>query len=158
MGVKIPAPKKGQELVDKRGIPHLRTLAFFDLVSETIENLPENKQYVGGTDFTVTGPAGFSLTRGVILPYQCAFDGAYRARINIHYTITAGISGTIDIQNLDFKSGVTQVLNIYANSGNSNSAIVTGGDGEIDVTLGSAGTIIVLSGDLELNGKPTWMD
>jgi hypothetical protein len=73
------------------------------------------KQYVVGTAYTngtitTTGPTGWTIVRGVFVPYQIT-DGAWRLRFNIQGTITTGSSGTQDIT----VSGITFV-NITAST------------------------------------------
>lgn len=126
------------------------------------------KQYLHGTTYnggnapTVTcSLAGFSVLRAVFVPYQCQ-DGSWRLRLNLNGTFTSATftTATVTINGITFKSvanffqpcavmfvGATSVGRTYANNG---------GSGITCDTSSITATAIGLSGDCELNAKPTW--
>ena len=99
------------------------------------------KQYVVGTAYTngtitTTGPTGWTIVRGVFVPYQIT-DGAWRLRFNIQGTITTGSSGTQDIT----VSGITFV-NITASTTYKLRATRTDADGTGTASILSAGNSV----------------
>lgn len=115
-------------------------------------------------DFTVTG-TNWTTDKAVILPYQSG-DGTWRAKININgslsSTTTANFTGTIS--GITFAAGYTdgQSLSLVLKDGGatyrtSRSAIVTSSASTfVALADGSAFDGITLSGDIELDSKPTW--
>lgn len=130
------------------------------------------KQYVVGTAYTngtptvTCGQGGFAVTRGVLVPYQTV-DGAWRLRFNVTVTWTsASVSGlAATLSGVTFKN----IANFYqAVNGtplsSTNQEIwqcyVSANTGTISAIWPSANTTtgMMLSGDVELDSKPTWAD
>ena len=127
--------------------------------------------YSGGSSPTLNGPyitcnqAGFSVVRGVTVPYQVQ-DGTWRLRISFVATITAtssAINTTVGINGVTFKNltNYYQALsggNAGTSLGNFQRSITNPNTGQIffDTAAGTSVTIIMVSGDVELDSKPTW--
>lgn len=123
------------------------------------------KQYLHGTSYnsgsapTVSsGAAGFTVIRGVFVPYQTQ-DGTWRLRFNIAATWTSNASITISINAVTFKN----VSNFYQTaSGTPNTTgayvycVASPNTGDIAYVSGAAQAGGALGGDVELNSKPTW--
>jgi hypothetical protein len=117
------------------------------------------KQYLGdGTDFAVTGPAGFALTRAVAIPYQTS-DGAWRLKGNISYTANALSPSTITISGITFKNvaNYDQGVTVWGN-GVDIVCLATANAATLVTTSGTGTTVQHLSFDVELESKPTWAD
>lgn len=127
------------------------------------------KQYVVGTAYTNGTPAvtsaqaGWSVARGTLVPYQTV-DGAWRLKININATFTSASisssSGTIS--GVTFKSAGDQALSTFQEGGAPTfiRGIASHATGTFSFDLPSAATFsaIIVSGDVELDSKPTWAD
>lgn len=123
--------------------------------------------YNGGGAPTLTcGQAGFTTTRVICLPYQ-AQDGTWRLKFNLEAGFTASSSVTqltITIAGVTFKSSSNQALcGSFGGStvGSLQQAITNGGgNGQVFILQTSPGGIgsssVFISGDAELNSKPTW--
>ena len=116
------------------------------------------KQYVGGTDFTIASDAAATVAfqRSVIVPYQ-TYDGAWRARFNIALTHGSDASHIITITGITFKNVSTYYQPVTINSVDGR-AYVNPNAETIQVTYGAGETATRLSGDVELESKPTWAD
>lgn len=128
-------------------------------------------QYLGGASgsqtyngiaLNVTGTNSFSLSRAVFLPYQTK-DGAWRMRFNIFGNIGAGsiTNEVLTIAGVTFKN----ISNWYQPVSVSNTGGWAGDQGHANpnastiqiYTNGSIGSVGVgVSGDVELDSKPTW--
>lgn len=125
------------------------------------------KQYVGGTTYngvalTVTGPTSWTAARAVFVPYQMN-DGIWRCRFNLYGTGMSGtgtqdftVAGLIPKSTSSFQQPVTV-------TGSSNSSAIayavpsgTTDPGTIRTSLTYTATTLGVSGDIELNSKPTW--
>lgn len=121
------------------------------------------KQYVDGTAYTNGTPAssstlaGWSVRRGVYIPYKTT-GGAYRLRGAISADYTAGASQTVTISGVTFKNATGFNTPALCMDG---AAIVAGyvlpNTGNIDVTVATAGTVH-MTFDFELESWPTWAD
>lgn len=129
------------------------------------------KQYVVGTAYTNGTPSitcaalsGFAVARAVMIPYQTQ-DGAWRMRFNIVATFTAASvsSATLTLSGVTFKTatsynqaiaglcgGVLAWPRCYTNTG--------AGTVTFDFPSATSCSEIHLSGDVELDSKPTWAD
>ncbi len=120
------------------------------------------KQYVAGSDFTISSDANatVSFNRSVIVLYQ-TYDGAWRAIININLTHGADVAHSITITGLTFKNSsgffqsmscsgtdLTEPSTAYARP---NESVIT-----VSHTVGAVTTRV--SGDVELDSKPSWAD
>ncbi len=120
------------------------------------------KQYLHGVDFTVTMDLVETVSRAVAVPYQTS-DGAWRMIFTIASVVGAGVrtSGTYTIPGVTFKNvalyfqevaGGTDVAAPYT-------AMCTPNTGNIFISHVSISTTKYwVSGDLELESKPTWAD
>ena len=122
--------------------------------------------YSGGNAPTVTSAqAGFSVVRAVFIPYQTQ-DGAWRLRFNIASSITStssSISMTISTNGVVYKNVTNFFQPVAVSTNGATPAPVT----QSITNPNSAGIVILInagttiggvhcSGDVELNGKPTW--
>jgi len=116
------------------------------------------KQYVGGTDFTITAdaPATVSFIRSVIIPYQ-TYDGAWRAKFNIALTHGGDNAFDVTITGIKFKdvAGYYQSVTTMSSDGR---AFIDPGTESISVRYTSNEASTRLSGDVELDEKPDWAD
>ena len=113
------------------------------------------KQYTSG--FTVTG-TNYTLGRAVLIPYQMQ-GGEWRLKFNIFGTTSPTTDElTITISGITFKSGVNQgVASGGANLGAAiEFQIAEGGGGDIRMNEAGNGGAWPVSGDVELESKPTW--
>lgn len=117
----------------------------------------------GQAQMTVTSTlAGWSAVRSSGIYYQDQ-DGAHRLKFNIYGTMTAAAhtTSTFSFANVTFKAGILQACsaglaggtvpaptNVFANASTGNIVFNTG--------TGASNTSAFLSGDVELESKPTW--
>lgn len=129
------------------------------------------KQYLHGTTYnggnapTVTSSqAGASIARGTFVPYQTQ-DGAWRLKFNIGftYTLTSVASSSVSVNGINAKniSNFNQAVSVFLNSSaapNLTVAYASPNSNTITITSNAANTsnTIAVSGDIELNAKPTW--
>jgi len=134
--------------------------------SKAVADVIKPKQYLGGTTYngvalTVAGTNG-TLVRAVFIPYQLS-DDTWRLRFNLAMTFTAAGSGTtITVAGITAKNVASYYQSIAAMVVTTNaraSAAITPNTNQI-VCYTSAGTVYAfqLSGDIELESKPTWAD
>jgi hypothetical protein len=128
------------------------------------------KQYVAGTAYTngtpnvTSGQAGFSVGRMSLIPYQTS-DGSWHLRfMGAGSFTTATISSlTITVSGVTFKTGTNFYQEISASWDNSSAApIAYTNQGAGTLAMGQSSSISVngwhISGDVELDSKPTWAD
>lgn len=114
-------------------------------------------QYVGGTDFTVTG-TNFTLTRGVAVPYKTR-DGAWRMQFNIRGTVSVAVTGlSLTLSGVTFKSGFTQAVALSNNETSGAEGRANGGLSSISGDTSATRTTWQYSGDVELDSQPTWAE
>lgn len=131
-----------------------------------------NKQYVLDTVYTNGTPtgvfaggfAGYITIRGVVMPYQTV-DGAWRMAFNLGFSGGASNGGSVGFSGSTFKNVANyfQAVSAFAVSGGGAPAIAGGYavPGNATATLQTAGataTVWTMSGDCEIDGKPTWAD
>jgi len=124
------------------------------------------KQYVHGTTYnnavtvSVTSVDSFTVTRGVFIPHQCQ-DGTWRMRFSLTATTASGASThvlTFASSQVVFKTGYNQDVSVSGVSSASTYLLAYTNSGASTITQDSNighGTIR-LSGDVELDSKPTW--
>ena len=126
------------------------------------------KQYLHGTTYnggiapTVTSAqGGFTVARAAFVPYQCQ-DGTWRIKFNIFYAftsatvtaVTASVNGIV-FKNVSFYSQPVAVA--PSSTANITNGYVSPNTGNIVAAVSSSvQTGFGLSGDVELNAKPTW--
>lgn len=125
------------------------------------------KQYLHGTTYnggiapTVTcGQAGFAVGRAVFVPYQMQ-DGSWRLKFNItsNFTSATITSVTVSIAGISFKTGTIQsVSSLFLSNVNPSRSYAnpTTGDVLVSITVSSTAAGVNISGDVELDSKPTW--
>lgn len=128
------------------------------------------KQYVAGTAYTNGTPTvtsaqgGFTLLRGVLVPYQTS-DGAWRLQFNLscNYSsasissLTWAISG-ITVKNVSGSLQACCGLCFSHTQGIRAFAIPNTNTVTTDHATATTSAGMAVSGDIELNGKPTWAD
>lgn len=125
------------------------------------------KQYLHGTTYNggnaptvTTDKSGTSVDRGIFIPYQCQ-DGTWRVRFNINVSWTsATLTGAvITINGITTISVTQQISGSYKNATSIvPRPIFNASASTIALDSSSAGGVTgaYLSGDVELNAKPTW--
>ncbi len=134
----------------------------FSLASPTDVGLVKaEKQYVGGTDFTIASDAAATVAfiRSVIVPYQ-TYDGAWRAKFNVSVTHGSETNHSLTITGLTFKnvSNFFQSVLLGGDSGDTGRAYTRPNEEVITIEFNTASTSTRISGDVELDSKPTWAD
>lgn len=146
------------------------TSASGDLVNKTYldANAPA-KQYVSGTAYTNGTPTvsqvsfTLSVVRGVLIPYQTS-DGAWRLRFNMAATQSSAARSSMDIQisGITFKNVTNYRPPVTFAFGAGTKFYRCGANftsNQIWAYFPSTTTTwFSWSGDVELNGKPTWAD
>ncbi len=111
-----------------------------------------------------SGLPGFSVQRAVFIPYQMQ-DGTWRLKFNIRCPFTTasvtteGISISGVTFNISYDQAVTGFFTGSTTSSFSN-ALTQAGTDNINVSRGTASNhnAFVISGDVELDAKPSWAD
>ena len=102
-------------------------------------------------------PTGWSLTRAVFVPYKDPINNIWRMTFNIRAAITAGSTPTVTIDGVTFKSGYSQALTVRTASASVNAnAHAVSNTGQISIVKDAASSEFNVSGDVELESKPTW--
>jgi len=99
-----------------------------------------------------------SVDRAVLIPYKMV-DGTWRLKLNIYFTIATGASSFgLLIAGIVGKSvGSGQVLTCSdVNAGVAGSAFSQAGGNAIFIATNASTTTVAISGDFELNAKPSW--
>jgi hypothetical protein len=117
------------------------------------------KQYSEANgDFTVTG-TNWTTTRAVAVPYKTS-DGAWRMILNFDGSLSvAAASLSLTVSGVTFKnvSGYTQPVTYQVTSDWASGSVNPGGS-TISGNSGSVGVNWRLSGNVELDSKPTWAE
>ena len=128
------------------------------LTSGSIVAATLDKQYLGGTDFTIgtTGVTGVTFNRSILIPYETS-DGAWRMKGNISLEHDADTSFNVTITDIVFKNvtGYNQAVTTREADGR---AFCNPNGNTISVAYGSGPTATNLTLDIELDSKPTWAD
>lgn len=101
-------------------------------------------------------PSGFSMTRGVFIYYQDQ-DLNHRLKFNLVGSMTSATSASFTWAStaVVYKSGLEQAVTAWSGtSGSWSTGRVTGS--VMNYYVASASTYVSLSGDVELESKPTW--
>ena len=116
------------------------------------------KQYVHGTDFTLSSDAAatVAIVRAVAVPYQ-TYDGAWRMKFNLALTHGADGSFSVTFSGVTFKnvSNYLQSCSVANKDGDVKTAANTG---NLTVNYSTTPSSTRISGDVELESKPTWAD
>lgn len=109
-----------------------------------------------------SGLTGFSVQRAVFVPYQVQ-DGSWRLKFNIRcpFTTTSVTTETFSISGVAFKSSYDQAVTGFFTGSTSSlfsNSVTQAGTDNIIVSRGSASnhSAVLISGDVELNAKPSW--
>lgn len=122
------------------------------------------KSYYHGTTYngsvapTVTSSiSSLSVTRGTFTPYQMQ-DGTWRLTFNIVATHASSGGGTFTINGVTFKntSGFRQVVASSAETAGTNMDAAADPNASTITCNSQNRTFSALSGDVELESKPTW--
>jgi hypothetical protein len=120
-------------------------------------------QYIGGQTYNgvalnVTATNG-TLVRGVFIPYKTS-DGSWRLRFNLNMTFSPAVSApTVTIAGVTFKNVSGYAPPVVCNTPGANvqgQAGVSPNSGSIGSGTASTVSSWGLSGDVELESKPTW--
>ncbi len=106
----------------------------------------------------ISGLAGWVGRRSTAIPYK-TMNGNWRLKLTITGDITSATSGTLTISGLTFKTSTNfyQAITTVANSGSMGGwAATIAGTGQITFQYGSSYSSVFISGDVELDSKPTW--
>ncbi len=116
------------------------------------------KKYIGGTDYTITGQAGFSLVGSVAFVDQ-DLDDDWWIVFFANFTQSSCAQFTITISGITFQTGVKQAGTCYLNSVSSvvNRSQAAGGDGILVVQGGAVGTEASVYIKARLDSKPPWV-
>lgn len=114
---------------------------------------------VGKQYLLTLSATNLSTYRAPAVPYQ-TLDGAWRMRFNIYASVSVATSNvSITITGVTFKSGMQQACSAVGNNGGSVGwyAAANGGASTITWASNATGTEIIISGDVELNAKPSFV-
>ena len=114
------------------------------------------KQY----SITISGTDSWSTIRGIGIPYQTA-DGAWRLRFNASATVntSSGVNFTIGGINCKNITNFNQAISVGTNTGARGYGIVSVANSDtFYIGASLASTQYNVSGDVELEGKPSWAD
>lgn len=121
--------------------------------------VPADKQYEEGVDTGVditSGVTGFSVTRGVFIPYQIGSVWRLRLNLRVSYTLTTSFSATFTLAGVV----VPETQALATSSGGSgkllDGLVLSGGLFIINSDGVQSHTGAMMSGDVELSSKPTW--
>ena len=124
-----------------------------DLIDRNI--LPFNQR-----SFVVTGTSSFVLTRAVGIPYK-TLNGFWWFKFHIYGTSSSITNITLTIPGVTFHPTIMQAIVGYdstASASGTSRANTIANTSTIYIIRGSASTDWVVSGDVELAGKPTWIE
>jgi len=123
------------------------------------------KQYLHGTTYnaglapTVSGPAGLVVQRAVFIPYQTQ-DGAWRLRFSIGFNASSSSNFSVAVNGIVAKVVASLRQSFTVMQANTVSTVGGGYFEEASnvfyASFSAAVTIVSISGDVELNAKPTW--
>jgi hypothetical protein len=121
------------------------------------------KQYLHGTTYNggnapTVAVTNLSTCRGTFVPYQMQ-DGTWRMRFNIGLLLSAGatsISATVNGIAVNSSYPDFQSVSAIGGSGNSYTFGTIASTNTISAGTASASTQWAISGDVELDSKPTW--
>jgi hypothetical protein len=116
--------------------------------------LLQDKQYT----LSLSGTNSFSTTRAVGVPYKTK-DGTWRFRLNLRGTISSASSGTITVSGVTAKnvSNFYQAVSITGGSTGGTADFIPGSS-NIEYSMTSNNTSLLISGDIELDSVPTITD
>lgn len=122
------------------------------------ENPTYKKTYLGdGTDFTVTGPAGWATVQAFAIPYQTS-DGKWWLRFDVYGTFTSTASPSITFSGVTFSPQPSA----FSLDGSTTTTVAisrtTPSSGQLAAQFTTAVTSASYNGDVPLTSKPTWAD
>jgi len=148
--------------VDDERLPDPTTYTDAKATKMGLKQYLHGGNYSGGLALTVSSTAaGFSVIRGVFIPYQMQ-DGTWRCKINASFTFNSVSNITITISNLFLKNiaNFNQALTAVNRSAPLGAFAVGISPGANQIYINSNGNVAVtnfeLFGDIELDSKPTW--
>lgn len=116
------------------------------------------KVYTSEVTYSST-PAGWSLTGHSFIPYKDPITKKWRLRFNIDASQNTSTSSFVTLNGVTFKTGINQACSaITGGATYASRAYASGGTGNIVVGQATGTTAFTCSGDVELDGKPTWAD
>jgi hypothetical protein len=120
--------------------------------SVLVSNWVPDYQY----DLTVSG-TGWTTVRAVGVPYKTG-NGSYRMKFNIVGTVTSQTSNTLTVSGVTFKnvSNYDQAVVVLANNAQIGTGYAAASSSTIQINTGSAFTRWSISGDVELENRPSW--
>lgn len=106
-------------------------------------------------------PTGWSLVRGVGIAYKDS-NNVYKLNFNVVANITSNTNGSFDIDGVTFKnvSAFYQACSVASDSVTNKDAraYTIPNASTISVSYENAATSVRVSGDVELDSKPSWFD
>jgi hypothetical protein len=119
------------------------------------------KQYLGdGTDFTITGQAGFNITGTSIIPFKTV-DGSWFIMGYISYSQTPLVTASITIPGVTSKTGPIQTANPQNLSGADiplDNCSISSATNVIAITFAATVADVSVTFLIALDSKPTWAD
>lgn len=154
------------------GIVSSAAAGLFPSLTSSLDNATATqlglKQYLHGTTYnggnapTVTcAQGGFSVGRAVFVPYQTQ-DGTWRLKFNMYYAFTSATvtAVTVSVNGVTFKNSsfYSQAFSVAPSvSTTITNGYVTPNTGNMTASVtSSTQTGFGISGDIELDSKPTW--
>ena len=131
----------------------------------------DRKQYIAGTTYTNGTPtvtssiSTYSVIRATFVPYQTT-DGSWRLSFNIagSTSVATRVTYTLTLSGITFKTGsgvqaVSSVIGVNSAAAITGGAYTSAGTQTLFFEHASASTSsYYVSGDVELDSKPTWAD
>lgn len=116
--------------------------------------------YNGGNAPTVSGVNVTSVTRAVFIPYQMA-DGTWRMKLQLRVTSSAVQTNILNINGITTKNVTSweQVVAMSQLGGASTPMSIAGftpNSNTLTLAVTTTSTLWGVSGDIELESKPTW--
>ena len=121
------------------------------------------QQYLGGSTYNNVAlnitATSCALVRGVFIPYQ-TWDGTWRLIFNISMTGSSVSGAAITIAGVAFKNVANyyQAVSGFGYNAANNQAYISGlGSNTVQISCNATASPMTVSGEVELDSKPTWI-
>jgi hypothetical protein len=154
--VKVP----GQVQVASPVIPTATSMSDVSATALGLKEYFHGTTYNGGIAPTVSG-TGFTIRRAVFIPYQMQ-SGSWRMKFAMNYTQTSSSLSTATVNGVVWKISTDLRTAISASQDTASTTLLSGqvirhnNTNTILAQFNAAVTDVSLSGDVELESKPTW--